>query len=142
MQAVAVGKYEPLKRFLTDPSATELPMSFDEIEQLIEGHLPAAAFSHRAWWSNNPSNNVMTRAWLDAGYKTERVDMTSRKLVFVRKSDGGKTPESPPSPTPTTSIGPRRGFLARLREALGGTVTIPPGVDVTKPTGEIWDAEG
>ena len=25
--------------------------------------------------------------------------------------------------------------------AMRGTVTIPPGVDLTEPTGEIWDAE-
>jgi antitoxin (DNA-binding transcriptional repressor) of toxin-antitoxin stability system len=28
----------------------------------------------------------------------------------------------------------------RLRGALKGTVFIPPGVDITEPTGEIWDA--
>ena len=28
-----------------------------------------------------------------------------------------------------------------LRGALKGTVFIPPGVDITGPTGEIWDAE-
>lgn len=28
-----------------------------------------------------------------------------------------------------------------LRGALEGTVFIPPGVDITEPTGEIWDAE-
>jgi hypothetical protein len=33
------------------------------------------------------------------------------------------------------------GFLKRIRQEMAGTVTIPPGVDVTEPTGEIWDAE-
>ena len=39
---------------------------------------------HRAWWSNNPSNNVMTKVWLAAGYLTEQVDVSARKLVFRR----------------------------------------------------------
>lgn len=34
-----------------------------------------------------------------------------------------------------------RFILDRIRERLGGTVTIMPGVDLTEPTGEIWDAE-
>ncbi len=29
----------------------------------------------------------------------------------------------------------------RLRGALKGTVFIPPGVDITEPTGEVWDAD-
>jgi antitoxin (DNA-binding transcriptional repressor) of toxin-antitoxin stability system len=29
----------------------------------------------------------------------------------------------------------------RLRGALKGTLFISPGVDITEPTGEVWDAE-
>jgi transcriptional regulator with XRE-family HTH domain len=32
-------------------------------------------------------------------------------------------------------------ILERIRERLGGTVRVAPGVDLTAPTGEIWDAE-
>ena len=32
-------------------------------------------------------------------------------------------------------------FPPRPRGALKGTVFIPPGVDITEPTGEVWDAE-
>lgn len=40
-------------------------------------------------------------------------------------------------------LGKSRGILMldRLRRELGGTVTIAPGVDLTEPTGEVWDAE-
>lgn len=34
-----------------------------------------------------------------------------------------------------------RFILDRIRAELGGTVTIMPGVDLTEPTGEVWDAE-
>lgn len=42
-----------------------------------------------------------------------------------------------------TAVGQSRGtlMLERLRRELGGSVTISPGVDLTAPTGEIWDAE-
>jgi hypothetical protein len=129
-----MGKYEPLQSFLTAERAEELPMTFAEIERIIGQSLPPAAFNHRPWWSNNASNNVMTKAWLSAGYKTERVDMEGRKLTFVR-APGGKL--SPKVASPEEGI----DILARIDELLGGSVTIPEGVDIMAPIDEVWDAE-
>lgn len=131
------SKYDPLTRYLRDQRSQEVPMTFREIERVIGFELPEKASGIRAWWSNNPSNNVMTKAWLAAGFITERVDMSSRKLVFRRNG------ASPPSGSPSTGGAPSGdpGFLDRMRARLGGTVTIPAGVDVTAPTGEAWDAE-
>jgi hypothetical protein len=130
-----MGKYSPLKSFLIERHTEEIPMTFKEIEVLIGGELPPVAFKHRAWWSNNPSNNVMTRAWLEAGYKTEKVDMADEKLVFVR-ADGDR----PPSPISPQAI-PVKGFLARVQERLAGTVTVSPDIDIMAPLDEKWDAE-
>ena len=77
-----MGKYEPLGNFLSQLQANYIAMSFTEIEQLLGNKLPASSKEHRAWWSNNPSNNVMTRQWLAAGYETESVDLAAEKLVF------------------------------------------------------------
>lgn len=126
-------KYEPLTHFLGAKRTEEIPMTFEEIEKVVGFKLPAKASGIRAWWSNNPSNNVMTKAWLAAGYITERVDIGSRRLVF-RKS---ARPSRPAPPTGGRSI----GFLDRIRAQLGGTVTLPEGVDITEPTGEAWNAE-
>ncbi len=125
-----MGKYTPLQSFLAAERAEEIPMTFAQIERIIGQSLPPAALIHRPWWSNNPSNNVMTKAWLNAGYKTERVDMEGRKLTFVRASGDKASPSD-------------QGIdiLARIDELLGGSVTIPEGVDITSPIGEIWDAE-
>lgn len=122
-----MAKYEPLKTFLAGRTSSEVPMTFLEIEKLIGAPLPPAAFKHRAWWSNNPSNSVITHAWLDAGYKTERVNMGSQTLVFRR--------------TEIRSGATAEGWLGRLRSKLGGTVQVAPGWDLTAPTGEVWDAE-
>jgi hypothetical protein len=45
--------------------------------------------------------------------------------------------ESPPA----HSVVEPKFVLAALRQNLGGTVHTPDGVDLTEPTGEIWDAE-
>lgn len=81
------SKYAPLESHLRDSGETSVPMTFDEIAQVIGTPLPPAAFKHRALWSNNPGNWVMTKAWLGAGYETERVHMETRELVFRKVSD-------------------------------------------------------
>jgi hypothetical protein len=130
-------KYQPLESYLAGKSVSELPMSFADIERLIAAPLPPVARKHRAWWSNNPSNSVITKAWLGAGYRTAKVDMGAERLVF-RKADTGAYPDA----TAAEAAAPRSlGFLDRLRARLAGTVTIPDGVDITAPTGEVWDAE-
>ncbi len=135
-------KYQPLETFLRDQRASEVAMTFAEIERVLGTKLPPAAHAHRAWWSNNPSNNVMTRSWLAAGYVTERVDMAAERLVFVRKDHALAPPAGMgESPAPRYGQAASGGLVARLRAALGGTVRVAPGVDLTTPTGEVWDAE-
>ena len=85
---MAKSKYEPLKTFLSESGRAEIPMAFDEIEATIGCKLPPKAAGYPAWWSNNPSNNPMTRAWLEAGYKSESVDTKNRKLVFRQQVKG------------------------------------------------------
>lgn len=135
-----MSKYQPLETFLAGASSDELAMSFAEIEQVLGFPLPPAAHTHRAWWSNNASNNVMTRAWLAAGYVTEQVDMASERLVFRKHGTSAGAPGVEEAAAPPFHGG-KLGLVARLQAALGGTVKVAPGVDLTAPTGEVWDAE-
>ena len=105
-------------------------MTFAEIERVIGGKLPPSSPQYPAWWSNNPSNNVMTKVWLDAGFRTERVDVRSRKVVFRRVEQ--KPAETPASPRP------RKGGHHPILGALKGLVRIPPGVDLTEPADPDW----
>jgi len=131
-----MSRYEPLEQFLRQREQTEVPMTFAEIERIIGRPLPKSAHTHRAWWSNNPSNNVMTKSWLAAGYVTERVDMGSQRLVFRKDRHTG--PTGRPGAAPQTL---KLGVIDRLRAALTGTVTVAPGVDLTEPAGGRWEAE-
>lgn len=128
-----MSKYEPLERFLKAQKTDEVAMTFSEIEKVIGRPLPEKSSRHRAWWSNNPSNNVMTKAWLSAGFETERVDMGSRRLVFRRRKGSG-------SNLPQATVRPK-GVVERIRAKLAGTVTVPPGVDLCEPAGGDWDVE-
>jgi hypothetical protein len=86
-----MSKYAPLTEFLRSRPQSELPCSFADVEKALGFPLPPVARTHRAWWSNNGSNNVMTRAWLKAGFKAEQVDMRGETLVF-RRVEGAARP--------------------------------------------------
>ena len=133
-------KYSPLSAYLREQPFAEIPMTFAEIERVIGAKLPEKSQAHRAWWSNNPSNSVMTKAWLDAGYRTERVDMAGRKLVFKRISS---TPSQLPTPQGSQggSGGGRDGSTRKrhpLFGALAGLVKTDPRADLTEPADPSW----
>lgn len=134
-----MSKYDGLGDFLRTRGFREIPMSFAEIERVTGAKLPPKAQHHPAWWSNNPSNNVMTKIWLAAGYRTAQVDIAGRKLVFRRDPDAAAThkpcatgmADSPrdyqsPSHTSPKSAHPLIGVLR-------GTFSIQSGYDVTAP---------
>ena len=130
-----MGKYAPLGEFLRAQRTSLVPMSFEEIEEVTGVKLPPKAQLHRAWWSNNPSNNVMTKVWLEAGYETEQVDMSARKLVFRRVS-GFSEAESAPAPAKTGSD-KRHPLFGLLKEM----TCLVPGVDLTQPADPSWGDE-
>jgi hypothetical protein len=128
-----MSKYQPLRRYLEGRGTESVPMSFAEIEKVIGFKLPESQ-KYPAWWSNNPTNNVMTNEWLAAGYKTEQVDIEGRKLVFrrTRCAAGG---ESNSSQSGDGGAQPRRH---RLLGWMKGMVTIMPDADLTEPADPHW----
>jgi hypothetical protein len=128
-----MGKYEPLGQFLRKQRTQQVPMTFREIERITGVKLPPKAQHQRAWWSNNPSNNVMTKVWLEAGYESAQVDMGARKLVFRRVIAVGETSPSPPL-TPTGKKPGRHPAFGALK----GLIRVPPGVDLTEPADPDW----
>ena len=122
-----MGKYEPLGQFLRKQKQERIRMSFSDIEKLIGSKLPKSSKSHRAWWSNNPTNNVMTKEWLEAGYETEEVELASERLVF-RKAVSGET----------HAKGDR---WKSVYGCMKGMVTFAPGFDATSSawTAQEWD---
>lgn len=119
-----MGKYTPLTAYLAGNAPRQVRLSFAEIEEILGFPLPASK-RHQAWWSNSPSNNTMTAAWLDAGYATSQVDIVGQRLTFApvasARADAPSLPRSP------------------LFGSMKGTTFVMPGVDLTAPT-DIDDA--
>ncbi len=121
-----MSKYEPLPQFLTSVGGSAHRMKFSEIERILGFKLPKSAYEHEAWWSNNATGHSHARAWLNSGWRTEGVDLAARKVTFQRAATSSE-------PVP-----------ARARDPWGcmaGTITVMPGVDLTAPIGEKWNAE-
>lgn len=125
-----MNKYEPLQEHLKNRGMEEVPMDFSEIERVLNSKLPPSARKYRAWWSNNPSNSVMTYSWLNAGYRTSQVNLEGERVVFI-KTDSDHKPQSKPVP-------PNAG---QLFGCMKGTVTVSIGIDLTEPSGEVWDED-
>lgn len=129
-----MGKYEPLTKFLREQSNDYVEMTFFEIERVIGEKLPSSVRIHRAFWSNNGQNNVMTKAWLDAGFRSSRVDMKAGKLTFRRHQP--KTLDSLDK-----KRGQKRYRTSKRHPLIGsmkGTVWIAPGTDLTQPAMPEW----
>lgn len=124
-----MGKYARLGDFLRAQRSKEVAMTFAEIERVIGSKLPPSSPQYPAWWSNNPSNNVMTKEWLNAGFRTEQVDVKSRKVVF-RRVDERQAAATPSSPA-------KRGRHP-IFGALKGQIRVAPGIDLTEPADPEW----
>jgi hypothetical protein len=82
------GSYAPLAAHLEALSndTTSLSLTFQQIEDILKKELPRSAFEYRAWWSNDPMK-PQSAAWLEEGWRTTSVNMTERRLTFVRTND-------------------------------------------------------
>ena len=129
-----MSKYEPLRRHLEGRSIQLVPMTFTEIEKVLGFKLPESQ-KYPAWWSNNPTNNVMTNEWLAAGYKSEQVDIEGRRLVFRRTRSADPIMANSPQSAEAVSKEPRRH---RLFGWMKGTITIMPETDLTEPADPNW----
>lgn len=144
MPQLSTSKYSPLEAHLKKQQQDTVSMSFDEIERIIGDRLPPAAFKHRPWWSNNPNNSTITAAWLNAGFKTEKVDMKGRRLVFRRIAGDKPERASPRGASPGSPEIPRSpaGALHHpLFGALKGTIRVTPGTTLTEPADPNWGSQ-
>jgi len=74
-------KYEPLTRRLKERSFHRVTLAVTEMDDLVDG-LPRSAYKHvDAWWGNDRSH-PQSRAWLDAGYVVEDVNLIGDVVTF------------------------------------------------------------
>jgi len=133
-----MSKYDPLRDHLSALEEDTWRARFSEIEAVLGFSLPRSAYSYPAWWSNDATGHSHSLAWLDAGWKTEQVDVGGQTLSFrrggVRRRDRNVGPEQ----TETAAV-LRDGTL---HGAIPGVIQMVSGTDLTKPTGAAGPQRG
>jgi hypothetical protein len=136
-----MSKYRALGQFFKAQTTDFLRMTFDEVERESGFKLPASARLHQAWWANDRARHVQAKAWLDAGFESEQVDMKAGMLVFKRV----KTEPAPSKPKHGGMSDPAREYRQAddvsekkpdrhpLIGSMKGTFWIDPSWDLTKP---------
>lgn len=124
-------KYSALKTFLAARQKPRLRMTFEEVAKAAGMQLPASAYRHPSWWANDPKHHAQARAWTDAGFFTENVDVEARSVEFVRVEAVGQGVQEMP-----VAFDSQLGSPVKMHPMIGamkGTFTIAPGWDLTKP---------
>ena len=81
------GKYILLEDYLRSLPAgqREVRLDFEKIENILKFKLPASAYEDRRWWNHaTEANHVSARAWANAGWKIESLDVEANWLKLVR----------------------------------------------------------
>ena len=119
--------YAPVMQFLIAQATDRVRLDFQQVERILGRALPKSAGDYQAWWANDPTHS-QAKAWLEAGWQTENLNLGGRTVEFVRIRKPARTPT--PAAPPTDPWG-----------ALAGSVTILDEAALTSPGGDIWDAE-
>lgn len=82
-------KYESLKQYLTNYKGDSIQLSYQEIDKIIEKHLPPSAYNYKEWWANG--GHIQADAWLDAGWKVEQINL-GKFIVFIKNERKNSAP--------------------------------------------------
>jgi hypothetical protein len=81
------GKYAPLENYLRGlpDRRRKITLDFEEIERILNDKLPSSAREDQRWWLHEKEgNHIGTRAWANAGWRIESVDINRQQARLVR----------------------------------------------------------
>ena len=79
-------KYTPLRDYLASYRASQLNLSLEHIEHILDSKLEAAAYAFKTWWEND-KKNPQAVAWLEARWEVNDIDLQQQVILFKRVKD-------------------------------------------------------
>jgi hypothetical protein len=81
----SVSKFAKLTGYLKFRASftSVVKLSFAKMDGIISDNLPMSAYRDEKWWNNLPTN-VHARAWLDAGWNVQEVNLKGGYVVFKK----------------------------------------------------------
>lgn len=78
------NKFDLLRNYLKFRATftNRIILTFAKVEGIISDNLPFAAIRDENWWTK--TNSVHARAWLNAGWKVENVNLKDRNVTLTR----------------------------------------------------------
>jgi hypothetical protein len=92
-----MAKYEPLREFLASlpRGQKQVTLGFQRIETLLGEPLPPSAHQYEQWWMGgrvtrgrinaNWQDQVQQRAWEDAGWTVDDLNLLLKNVTFRRR---------------------------------------------------------
>jgi len=76
-------KYTPLRDYLASYLASQLTLSLEYIEHILDAKLEPAAYAFKSWWEND-KKNPQAVAWLEAGWEVDDIDL-QRQVILLKR---------------------------------------------------------
>lgn len=80
------GRYAALADFLQSQPGRidQIPLTFNQVEEIIGSDLPDSARVFRGWWANDSVGHSHSQLWLDAGWRTTYINLGEGRVTFSR----------------------------------------------------------
>ncbi|MFZ6799033.1 endonuclease NucS domain-containing protein [Undibacterium sp. Di24W] len=80
-----MSRYAQLTPILLSNSEAQIILTFDKLDEIVVGGLPASAKKYSVWWTNSASSQPHSKFWLDAGRRA-RPDFNKKLVIFTLDS--------------------------------------------------------
>ncbi len=78
-----IALYNPLRDYLSTYVASQLRLTFDQIEGMTGEKLETSAYTLKSWWEND-SSHPQAIAWIESGWRVLDVNLPQRSVSFLR----------------------------------------------------------
>lgn len=97
------SRYDALSTYLTKQPERSVTLSFETVEGILGGPLPASARRHRAWWGNDLGPGRQSRGWRGVGWVVVTVQLKNGLVTFHKRERKALGPSEIPE-VPMTDV--------------------------------------